>query len=201
MQPQPDESQQQQQHIFSTFHRAELAATDFCGIFCLRCQQATVQSDAHCLELQTPSRWWRSKADVNTSEGVARVRWICLSLLLQRYDWPNEIYGELGLSFSYITHTLAGAHNPLWNCPQTRSLGWMVARADVPDNRASLSPSTQPHPPPPPPTTPTHTHTPSFVNAMLQSRYTQWDPVMPEHVSFASSAWRKTFQLKCFRYC
>lgn len=121
--------------------RAKLVATDLSGIFYQQklstcdCTVRRTQSGA-----PTPSCWWRSKADVNTLEGVAGVRWICLSLLLHRYDWPNEIYGELSFSFSYITHTLAGAHNPLWNCPQTRSLGWMVARADVPDNRASLIP-------------------------------------------------------------
>lgn len=144
MQPLRNEVQLQPQHhhhMFSTFQRDKLAATDLCRIFC----QQKLSTGEHWVHralsgASTPSCWWRSKADVNTLEGVAGVRWIRLSLLLQRYDWPNEIYGELSLSFSYITHTLAGAHNPLWNCPQTRSLGWMVARPDVPDNRASLSP-------------------------------------------------------------
>lgn len=114
---------------------------------------------------------------------MAGVRWISLSLLLHRYDWPNEIYGELSLSFSYITHTQASAHNPLWNCPQTHSLGWMVAQADVPDNRASL---TIPHPSPP------------FL--MLCSSLDIQSPVMAKRISFASSAWSKTFLTKVFCY-
>lgn len=64
------------------------------------------------------------------------VRWVCLPLLLQCYDRPNEIYGELGLSFCSITHPLSCTRNPLWNCPQTHPLGWMDASADVPDNGA-----------------------------------------------------------------
>lgn len=146
--------------------RAELVTTDSYGIFY---QLKASTGDCTVRRTQSgvppPSRWWRSKADVNTLEGVAGVRWICLSLSLHRYDWPNEIYGELSLSFSYITHTLAGAHNPLWNCPQTRSLGWMIARADVPDNRASLTPP--PH---------------LVLNAMLLSGYAQRSPVMAEHI-------------------
>lgn len=42
--------------------------------------------------------------------------------MLQCYDQPNEIYGELGLSFCCITHTLAAQKT---HCGHIHSDGWM----------------------------------------------------------------------------
>lgn len=88
--------------------------------------------------------WWQTLSGFNHTQSKALTRskradgdaWgvcpnrgkilglICLPLLLQCYDQPNELYRELGLSFCCITHTLAQHRKPTVDT-STQMDGWV----------------------------------------------------------------------------
>lgn len=74
---------------------------------------------------QTEALTWSQRAD-GDAQGVSpqrEHRLICLPLWLRCFDQPNEIYGELGLSFCRFTQN-TGAVQKI-HCGHARSDGWM----------------------------------------------------------------------------